>query len=102
MPAAWSKLVFKGVIEGSVVFKRRRLVSEVEEGLGEDDSWRDGSTGGNGRLGFGDRCCTWEAISVSRSRSVEGLFASEISVGLLVGVVKLSWVGVFRSGLAAE
>lgn len=33
---------------------------------------------------------------------MEGLLSSEIFEGLLVGVVKLSWVGVFRSGLAAE
>ena len=42
-------------MEDSFGFKRRRLVSEVEEGLGEDDNWRDGSTGGNGRLGLGDK-----------------------------------------------
>ena len=58
VPGEWSKPVFKGVIEDSFLFKRRRLVSEVEDGLGEDDSWRDGSTGGNGRLGLGDRWCT--------------------------------------------
>lgn len=63
----WSKPVFKGVIDASFVFKRRRLVSEVEDGIGEDDSWRDGSTGGSARLGLGDRWCTWEAISVARS-----------------------------------
>ena len=55
VPVEWSNPVFKGVIEDSFVFKRRRLVSEVEDGLGEDDNWRDGSTGGNGRLGLGDR-----------------------------------------------
>lgn len=55
VPAEWSNPVFNGVIEDSFVFKRRRLVSEVEDGLGEDDSWRDGSTGGSGRLGLGDR-----------------------------------------------
>ena len=42
-------------MEASFVFKRRRLLSEVEDGMGEDDSWRDGSTGGSGRLGLGDR-----------------------------------------------
>ena len=39
---------------------------------------------------------------MSMSWPVEGLPNSEIFVGLLVGVVKLSWVGVFISGLVAE
>ena len=55
VPGGRSKPVFRGVIEGSFVSRRRRLVSEVEDGLGEDDSWRDGSTGGSGRLGLGER-----------------------------------------------
>ena len=33
---------------------------------------------------------------------MDGLLKSEIFVGLLVGVVKFSWFGVFRSGLIAE
>ena len=33
---------------------------------------------------------------------MEGLLNSEITVGLLLGVVKLNKVGVFRSGLATE
>lgn len=39
---------------------------------------------------------------VSKSWPVGGTLNSEVFVGLLVGVVKLSRVGVFRSGLAAE
>ena len=26
----------------------------ADAGLGDEESWRDGSTGGNGRLGFGE------------------------------------------------
>ena len=50
-----SRPVFSGVIEGSFGLKRRRLNSEATDGLGDDDSWRDGSTGGSGRPVLDDR-----------------------------------------------
>ena len=48
--ASRSKEVFKGVMEDSVLFSRRRLASEFDNRIGEDDNWRDRSTGGNERL----------------------------------------------------
>ncbi len=85
-------------MDGSVPLRRRRLVSEVREGFGDDESRRDGSIGGSGRLGFGDRWCTWEAISASRSVPAEVL---EGFVGFFIGVPKLNRVGVLKLGLPA-
>lgn len=85
-------------MDRSVFFSRRRLGSEVRDGFGEDESRRDGSTGGSGKLGLGDIWCTWDASSTSRSVPVKGF---EAFVRLFMGVPKLKRVGVLRTGLPA-
>lgn len=58
--ASASKLVLSGVSSVSEIRLRGRF--KVDEGFGEDDKRREGSTGGRVWSGFGDRWWTWEAI----------------------------------------
>ena len=74
------------------------------EGLGDDESWRDGSTGGKARLRLGDKRCTWEGISSSVFCSDKRLLRpTPPNDGLPLGVVKARSLGVLRkSGLVAH
>lgn len=75
----------------------------MEEELGEDDSRREGSTGGRVWSGFGERWWTWEAICSSMFWLESGLLVPDDLVGLLIGVEKFKNLGVFRkSGLSAH
>lgn len=55
---SWPEPIFNGV---DASFKERWepfLFGEEDEGSGDEDNWRDGSTGGNDRGGFGAGCLT--------------------------------------------
>lgn len=52
---SWTRPIFNGV---EACFEPLPLVDEEDEGLGDEESWRDSSTGGNERLGCGDGWCT--------------------------------------------
>lgn len=54
LPASFSDVVFKGGIAELLTSTRRRLFPVAKVRFGEDDSLRDDSTGGRGRLGLGD------------------------------------------------
>lgn len=99
--ASSSCFVLTGVSSVSAVRWQARF--EVDEGLGDEDKRREGSTGGSVRSGLGDRWWTWEAICSSMFWPGSGLFVPADLVGLLSGVEKARNLGVFRkSGLSAH
>ena len=76
---------------------------EVAEGLGDELSCRDGSTGGRGNRELGDRWCTWDKISVSMSCPGKGLLRPRLKIGLCNATDEATCFGVLRkSGLAAS
>lgn len=99
-----SRPIRNGAEPGFDVPWRLRLVDDETDGLGDDESWRDGSTGGKGRFGLGDKWCTWEAISSSMFCPDKRLLRPNPPTdGLPVGVVKARIFGVLRkSGLVAH
>ena len=101
-PSSISVTVSRGVVL-PVEARLSVWFAEDADGFGEELSCRDGSTGGRGKLGFGDRWCTWDAISVSISCPGKGLLVPRFRTGLCTGVENETFLGVFRySGLAGN